>query len=166
MELRIASLFEYEREYRSDLRFIPMAMRYRLDCVGLKIGLPAWQWLPVPARFELAAMPADTGEELTAIRNRLERLLAACPEADAPKRISVDCSGWERRLPVPECVRIGCEALSAPMEASRWLDMETLERYALVKLSLSVKQPGAFRMALEEISARRGRTTAPPALPE
>ena len=76
MQPNQAELFGFEDAYRNDLRFIPVAMRYRLDLAGLKIGLEAWLRIPVEERFALSALPIGNPADLESFHERLLRSAA------------------------------------------------------------------------------------------
>jgi hypothetical protein len=143
-------LFGFEKEYSDDLHFIPIGMRYRLDLAGLKVGLAAWLGIPVPERFFLLKMPIGTGGDIAAFRDRLSRSLADC----LPTSIAcADPAAWANDFPPPQSVREACESAGMPIEAAHWSRFPELQRYALKKLSLSRRQPDAFRKAMEEFSS-------------
>lgn len=143
-------LFGFENEYSEDLHFIPIGMRYRLDLAGLKVGLEAWLGVPVPERFFLLDMPVGTARDIVVFRERLMRSLADC---HAPSIICADPADWGNNLPSPQSVRDACVSAGMPLEESLWVRLPELQRYALRKLSLSKRQPDAFRKALEEFAA-------------
>lgn len=154
MDKPIVRLFAYENSYREDLHFMPISMRFRLDGAGLKIGLDTWLLLPVPLRFELAGMPATAEKDIADFGGRLAMVLASIPGAQAPAPVDVDPTEWGAQSPLPECIRRICESLGIPMSDRLWMALDALERYALVKLSRSKRQPEAFLMVWEEVSSR------------
>lgn len=51
------TLMPWEKGNYVDLQWIPLAVRFKLDKVGLKIGLKAWQALPFESRQDLLKTP-------------------------------------------------------------------------------------------------------------
>lgn len=148
-------IFGFESGYAQDLHFVPIAMRYRLDLAGLKIGLEAWLKIPVARRFYLAAFPIATGDGTAAFA--LEAGRAHC-EAVGTEPATVprsDPETWSGALPPPEPVVVACRDNGNPMESAQWRQMTDLQRYALLKLSLSRRNPEAFGMAWREFSENR-----------
>jgi hypothetical protein len=51
-------VFEFEPAAARDLEWLPLAVRYKLDLCGLKIGLNEWQALALEQRQALLRCPA------------------------------------------------------------------------------------------------------------
>ncbi len=50
-------LLPWETGPYADLEWLPQAMRFKLDAVGIKVGLKQWQALPIEAKRQLLAAP-------------------------------------------------------------------------------------------------------------
>jgi hypothetical protein len=122
--------FAFEQDFVTDLRCIPMAVRYKLDRAGLKVPLPQWQSLSPPQRQHLWAQPCDTPEEVAQFARQLISLIAEplAPIAEPPL--------WEATEP-PEGLRSRCAQWGADLSGERWQALSALQRYALYKLSRS-----------------------------
>ncbi|HWN57869.1 MAG TPA: nitrate reductase associated protein, partial [Methylomirabilota bacterium] len=59
--------FKFEDEMHESLQCVPMAVRRKLDRVGLKVGLEQWKALDRGERFAICHIPADSGEECDAL---------------------------------------------------------------------------------------------------
>jgi hypothetical protein len=151
MDRNDISFFGYEEEYKDDLRFIPMRMRYRLDLAGLKIGLEAWQRLPLQDRLSLSAAPVATATEADGFRKRVNAALKACTALEAAETAPVDPAAWGNAVYAPESVRTACVAAGLRFDESAWKRMTDFQRYALLKLSASSRQPEAFARTWREI---------------
>jgi len=147
-----AELFRFEEDYREDLHFVPMAMRYRLDLAGMKVGLAEWLLFPVEERFALAAYPLGAGSDCEGFRQALRAVarvrLGREPQSIAP----ADAAEWGVSIPLPEPVRAACEGSEAKEMESHWAGLSDLRRYALLKMASSRRQPDGFRRAREEFS--------------
>src|SRR5260370_42685458 len=59
--------FKFEDEMHESLQCVPMAVRRKLDRVGLKVGLEQWKALDRGERLAICHIPADSGEECEAL---------------------------------------------------------------------------------------------------
>ena len=55
--------FKFEDEMHESLQCVPMAVRRKLDRVGLKIGLEQWKSLDRGERLAICHFPVDSPEE-------------------------------------------------------------------------------------------------------
>ncbi|HXR24207.1 MAG TPA: nitrate reductase associated protein, partial [Candidatus Binataceae bacterium] len=55
--------FKFEDEVHQSLSCVPMAVRRKLDRIGLKIGLEQWQQLGLGERLAVCHLPVDSIEE-------------------------------------------------------------------------------------------------------
>ena len=77
--------FKFEDEMHESLQCVPMAVRRKLDRVGLKIGLEQWKSLDHGERLAICHLPVDSSEELNAlgvfIREAMKRRLGVEPKS-------------------------------------------------------------------------------------
>src|SRR5258708_13660743 len=59
--------FKFEDEMHESLQCVPMAVRRKLDRVGLKVGLEQWKALDRGERLAICHIPADSGAECAAL---------------------------------------------------------------------------------------------------
>src|SRR6266849_336053 len=59
--------FKFEDEMHESLQCVPMAVRRKLDRVGLKISLEPWKALDRGERLAICHIPADSGDECEAL---------------------------------------------------------------------------------------------------
>lgn len=138
-------LFGFESGYAGDLRFMPMAIRYRSDLAGLKLGLDGWRALPLAARRRLLELAVDTVRDDPGFRTAL---IAACVEhaVTVPDPVPVsDPAAWSAAGGPP------FEAGDWPRLGEAWGGLDDLSRYALGKLARSRREPEALGRALGEI---------------
>src|SRR5713226_1269198 len=59
--------FKFEDEMHESLQCVPMAVRRKLDRVGLKIGLEQWKSLDRGERLAICHLPVASAEECDAL---------------------------------------------------------------------------------------------------
>ncbi len=138
-----AGLFAFERDEFSDLNWIPLVIRYRLDSCGLKLSLSAWQKLPFAERARLLELPFGDSEEVQAWISVLNSSLAI--QGGGPP---VSMPRWEEPKEPPSAVK---ERLEGPLN---WDLLSPLQRYALCKLAASKTPDRYFPKALREFSIK------------
>ena len=138
--------FEREEDLRGE--WIPMAVRMKLDLVGLKIGLKDWQALALEPREELIDIDVEDEAGIAHFERRLREILEAadrdmpCPLSE--KKLS-GRSLWKEAGPVPpEVARLAGE-LGVDL---RWSELDRFGRFVLWHLSLK-GSGGRFGQALE-----------------
>lgn len=143
-------IFGFERGYAGDLHFLPLAIRYRLDLAGLKIGLEAWLKMPVATRFALAAQPIGPGvaDQAFASMAQLAHREATGGEPGAIPR--ADAAEWSRVGGVPRTVADAATRMGKAIGTGAWEALSELQRYSLLKLAGSRRNPETFGMAYVE----------------
>ncbi len=145
-------LFGFEKEYREELQFVPMGIRYMLDLTGLKVGLESWQKLTKDERFSLLEMPNESTQDLMNFAERLKKWVRLRSEVE-PKLIEpLDASLWTKEQATPESILIACEGAGLNLEKLDWKSLTELQRYVLWKLSQSRRQGDALKWAINEFS--------------
>ncbi len=126
--------FRFEDEIYSSLYCVPMAVRRKLDRLGVKIGLKQWQALGRGERLAVCHLPADSDEEAEALKLFIREAVQSrsgeepksIPEAE---RIAADPP------PEPPAVLVqNLSALGVALDRGAWTRLDSDERYALVKL--------------------------------
>jgi hypothetical protein len=146
-------LFDFEIPASQDLTFIPLGVRYNLDCCGARISLEDWQRLPHAVRVELACVPPEGGA--AAPRGRFATLLDAAMRAHvhaAPERFEPDAHPpWLDAAAVPPQLALQCELAGLePVTQPAWAALGLPQRYALVKLSRKPARNHDFPHAMAE----------------
>jgi hypothetical protein len=147
-----ARLFGFEIESSENLRFIPLAVRYNLDRFGRRISLDAWQMLPHADRTLLARFPIENDAEIEPNFDlALDEMLRTHANAQA-ERFEPDTDPvWAHADAVPESVirQSSLCGVSAP-SLSRWAELDSMQRYALAKLSRKNEVNHDFMPAMRE----------------
>lgn len=147
-----AELFGFEDGYRLDLHFMPVAMRYRLDLAGLKIGLDGWLKIPVEERFALSSFSIGNPLDIESFQASFLQTALRCIGSVPHMIPRLDPRTWGKEQPIPASVKDAGAANGIVVEVSAWRRLGDLQRYALWKFSLSKRQPDSFRRAWEEFA--------------
>ncbi len=140
-----SNLFPFEREEFSDLNWMPLACRYRLDVSGLKLSLAGWQALSFSERLALLDSPFDSEAERVAWVSRLKSAVAAFGFEGLLKELEP----WSDIGEIPPEVRekLTEAGLQGQIE---WTGLKPLQRYALFKLAKSRQSGRYFPLAVAE----------------
>jgi hypothetical protein len=126
--------FKFEDEMHESLQCVPMAVRRKLDRVGLKIGLEQWKSLDRGERLAICHLPFDSAEELDAldvfIREAMKRRFGVEPKSltDAQK------ASAEPPAAPPARVVAHARAARFDLSAAAWSRLDSDERFALLKM--------------------------------
>jgi len=147
--------FKFEGNIAEELDCVPMAVRRKLDRVGLKISLKQWQQLPRIDRLAICHLPANLEEERDVlgqfIRESLGRIdgqpgilpLEAQEQAEPPPN-------------PPEDLVQRAEALGFSLNGAAWTRLDPDERYALTKLGSGQEASHNLAAALKEMLTPAG----------
>ncbi len=126
--------FGFEADFVGDLRCIPMAVRRKLDLVGVKLKLSHWGDLDEGERQRLLDWPDDPAA-LVALDHWLAQRTAAMA-AGAAGRLEPACGApWQQGDEPPEVLLASCLQLGLTLPPHAWGQLDELQRFALVKLS-------------------------------
>jgi hypothetical protein len=126
--------FKFEDEMHESLQCVPMAVRRKLDRVGLKVGLEQWKALDRSERLAICHIPADSGDECDAlayfIRETMMRRFGV-----EPKQLS-DSARASAEPPVVPSNQLVANARAAgfDLNGAVWTRLDADERFALTKM--------------------------------
>lgn len=143
--------FNFEDEVHQSLSCVPMAVRRKLDRIGLKVSLAQWQQLSRGERLAVCHLPVDSAEE-----QEVARLFM---------REAVEHRGGGEVKEMPEGARRAAAPPSAPpatlveharaagvtLGQSEWARLDDDERYALIKLGGAAEPSHNLTPALHEL---------------
>jgi hypothetical protein len=142
--------FEFESDFVDTLRCIPMIIRYKLDTCGVKLKLPHWVKFSKTHKEMLAHLRCHTGSEIEFYKSFVTGLIYTYTGTEALSLGPVD-DCWNNSLEVPAEVAQKAEEGGFPeINISTWMTLDTLQRFALVKLSRSGHESSNFPVALRE----------------
>ena len=148
--------FKFEDEMHESLQCVPMAVRRKLDRVGLKVGLEQWKALDRGERLAICHLPADSGEECDAlavfIREAMMRRFGV-----EPKQLS-DLQRASAEPPASPPGQLVAHAREAGFElsASVWTRLDADERFALMKMGDVERASHNLAAALKEFGVPTG----------
>jgi len=141
--------FDFESDFVESLRCIPMIVRYKLDSCGIKLKLPEWVKITVEEKTQLAYLPCYSVQEVDQYGEFVNKLVWKYANHEASPLASVDDS-WNNLDEVPMEILEKSKEWNCPaLTTKQWIELATLQRFALVKLSRSGHEgknfPSAFR---------------------
>jgi hypothetical protein len=128
---------------------MPLELRRRLDLVGLRVSLAAWQAMALVTRAALRAHPIDDTAARAAFAARAR---AACAAVDSQPREVPAGIAWE----TPEAfaaVRERAGASGAPLDVVTWAGLHDAHRFALHHLAAPSRDAERFRAVLRASGA-------------
>lgn len=150
--------FQFEAEVYQDLSCVPMAVRRKLDHVGLKVGLEQWKALDQGERLAICHLPADSREECEVleifVREAVRRHCGVEPKPLNPEQRAAAEPPGEAPARLVENARAAGVALGS----YEWSRLDDDERYALIKLGAGASASHNLRAALEEFLGHDGRS--------
>ena len=126
--------FDFEADFTSDLRCIPMAVRRKLDLAGVKLKLSHWGALAGPERQRLLQWP-DHSQAIEQLRQWLLERTAAMADGQAKLLPAAVTDDWQQAEQLPALLEASCRQLQLPLPNTAWQELNELQRFALVKLS-------------------------------
>jgi hypothetical protein len=131
-----ARLFAFESDFVATLRCIPMAVRFKLDRVEIKLSLRQWSRFTREDRRALLLAPCETESEVTAYRDTLRDLVAARAGDTAKPLAEQPPPVWTEARRTPEAVTRFAGSLGTHRPSDRqWAGLSELQRFVLVKLT-------------------------------
>jgi hypothetical protein len=144
--------FKFEDEVHESLQCVPMAVRRKLDRVGLKIGLEQWKSLDLGERLAICHLPVASGEECDAlgvfIRESMKRRFGVEPKSlTEAQRASA-----EPPASPPARVISHARAAGFDLSTATWSRLDGDERFALMKMGDAETPSHNLAAALKEFA--------------
>jgi hypothetical protein len=144
--------FAFETDFVEDrLRCIPMIVRFKLDAIGIKLKLSQWSKFSVDERTRLALQGIDSEEERAAYISFLTNILISIGDRPTPLN-EEQLAYW----PVPESPPIlvteKAKAVGGELTPSQWKRLDSLKKFALIKLAKSSHESANFPHAMREFA--------------
>ncbi|HWV31332.1 MAG TPA: nitrate reductase associated protein [Dyadobacter sp.] len=141
--------FAFESDFVDNLRCIPMIVRYKLDTCRVKLQLADWAKFNYDEKDLLAEMPCHTELEIEIYADYVNELVWKYTKT-VPSLLKNLDPAWIYAH-VPAEVHERTQEWNCPLiSASQWMQLDVLERFALVKLSRSGHEGRNFPRALAE----------------
>lgn len=147
--------FRFEDEIYSSLYCVPMAVRRKLDRLGVKIGLKQWQALGRGERLAVCHLPADSDEEAEALKLFILEAVQS-HSGEEPKRIpETERAAADPPADPPDALVQNLGAIGVALDRGAWTRLDSDERYALVKLGGGKETSHNLKAAVAELLGAR-----------
>ena len=149
----IVQYFKFEEDFIEDnVRCIPMIVRFKLDACGIKLKLTEWCKMSTEQRIILADLPCESTTEVGAYREYLRQLIKSITKENATD-LKVDHNpGWAQVTEIPAILMGKVKELELSLSLAQWNGLNTLQRFALLKLSSSSHENKNFPKAMKEFN--------------
>lgn len=142
--------FQFETDFVGSLQCIPMIVRMNLDNCGVKLKLFHWNQFDLSERQALVDLPCTTPEQRQAYKEWLQNLIIAKTGQPA-KELAIDSNPlWLETTSIPDSVETKTQAHNVALSLEQWSNLNSLQRFALIKLSRPSHENQNFIPALEE----------------
>lgn len=146
----MSDFFEFEADFATSLRCIPMIVRYKLDTCGVKLKLSHWNHLTGDERQTLVEQPCSTAAEIQAYRSQIHQFVQA-HLGETPSDLTIDPHpAWMEANLIPESVETQAQSVGQTITINQWASLTPIQRFALIKLSRSQHENHNFLPALRE----------------
>ena len=146
----MSQFFQFESDFATTLRCIPMTVRYKLDRCGVKLKLHHWHHLTDEERQTLLNAHCATEAEARSYRSLLHQFVQAHMD-ELPADLPLESApAWADLATIPESVQEQGKSVGFPLTASQWASLTALQRFVLFKLSRSSHENSNFLPALRE----------------
>jgi hypothetical protein len=141
--------YPFESQEARSLLLIPLRVRYKLDCAGIRLRLSQWQALTHDEKTQLLQLPVVTPHERGAYRDALFRMVDRLGGAALAAEPMTGDEGWRTAQAWPEVVVRQCEAQDLPLPSlSKWQSLTEADRHALFVLARSNHSQAEFVAAM------------------
>lgn len=148
--LMMLQFFEFEADFVTALRCIPMQVRYKLDTCGIKLKLQHWLSFSTIQRQKLIDLPCTTSEEIEKYREHLRSQVFQNFNI-YPNDLPIEQDpAWLQINVIPLSVLQHAQELNMAIAPAQWQNLTPLQRFALIKLSTSDHENNNFLPALQE----------------
>lgn len=143
-----ARYFAFESDFVDTLRCVPLCVRLKLDLAGIKLKLNEWSKMDPAERAYMADMACGTRDEVRGFRD-FTSLLVRINCGALPSLMTPPEPLWEADEP-PAQVTEKAGLLGVQISSGDWARLDSLQRFALVKLSRPGHEGANFAPALKE----------------
>lgn len=144
------TFFDFEQDFVTALRCIPMIVRFKLDTCGVKLKLEHWHQFSLAERETWVERPCATAAEIVAYGEALQTLVMGYNGQPA-KMLEIDPHPpWLNGDQIPDTVESQALQFDVTLSLAQWQSLTPLQRFALLKLSRPGHENRNFRPALTE----------------
>ena len=141
--------YPFESREAISLLLIPLRVRYKLDCVGIRLRLAQWQALTHDEKTQLLQLSIVTPQDQGAYRDTLIRMVDRLGGAALVEEPMTGEEAWRATQRWPDVVVRQCEAQHLPLPPlSNWQSLIEADRHALFVLARSNHSQTEFVAAM------------------
>jgi hypothetical protein len=145
------TFFNFEQDFVTSLRCIPMVVRFKLDTCGVKLKLMHWHQMTQAERASLVELPCEPNEpSVDAYKRHVQQLVCHYTGAPASELVLEAHPAWLVLAAVPEQVQAQAQHHVAQVSVVQWAELSALQRFALIKLSRPGHENHNFWPAMQE----------------
>lgn len=146
----MTTYFQFEQDFVESLRCIPMSVRLKLDTCGIKLKLPQWFQFTSEERQELVNLNCNEPGEIQVYQSMLKNLILERTGVPATEIEIAALPAWMNVSEVPDSVCEKARSLGTTISLQQWHALTSVQRFALIKLSLSSHENKNFLPAMRE----------------
>jgi hypothetical protein len=150
-DLKDIEYFSFEEDFvERNIRCIPMIVRFKMDTAGIKLRLAEWSRFNVEERLELAKKKCGTEDEVKEYYTYLSGLVKKHTGADTTG-LKIDKNpAWANLAEVPQLLQNKLKDFDWHLSVEQWKGLDSLQRFALVKLCREGHENKNFPKAMKE----------------
>jgi hypothetical protein len=146
----MSTFFKFEADFVDSLRCIPMLVRLNLDTCGVKLKLAEWNRFTQPECQQLVELPCNLEPEIATYKVYVSQLIFQ-HTGNQSTLLSIDPHPpWSNELEIPVSVLTKAAEAGINISLSQWVNLEPIQRFALIKLTQSQHENNNFMPALTE----------------
>ncbi len=142
--------FKFEDEMHESLQCVPMAVRRKLDRVGLKVSLEPWKALDRGERLAICHLPVSTPEECDALATFIREAILRRFGVEPKSLNDTQRAGAEPPSTPPDVLVARAREAGFDLNDSVWARLDGDERFALIKMGADSKPSHNLGAALKE----------------
>lgn len=142
--------FKFEDEMHESLQCVPMAVRRKLDRVGLKVGLESWKSLDRGERLAICHLPTNSPDECDALAVFIREAMLRRFGIEPKSLTETQRAGAEPPSTPPETLVTRAHEAGFNLNDTVWSRLDGDERFALIKMGADSKPSHNLGAALKE----------------
>lgn len=155
-DLKGIEYFQFEEDFvETNIRCIPMIVRFKMDAVGIKLKLSEWSKFKVDERIELALLSCSDAEEMNQYNNYLRALIKKYTANEATTLEIDKDPEWANTDVVPQTLSDRLKKFDCLLSSDKWRSLTHLQRFALLKLLKEGHENKNFPKAIREFELNK-----------
>ena len=147
--MQVKDFYPFEPPDATGLSLIPLRVRYKLDCAGVRLRLLQWQAMTPEEKAQLLRLPVETPIDQNAYRVVLSQMVGRQGEPLLADASGTDEQEWRNADVWPAVVIRQCDLQGLPSPpVLRWQMLAEPDRHALFVLARSNHSQAEFVAAM------------------